>query len=286
MIFILWGQQFWARKKLGELLSKALEKEAAVFKLNPDHYLPLASYFSGELFGKKVIVVGEDLLQNPEYEKEIKELLPTLVSAPNIIFLLEEKLAEGWRESFRAAGAKLQEFKTPPDEKFLAWAEGEAERAGVSILRSELGRLAAELEYDPWAVLVKLERLSLEGGTSVKMPKAFVGEPNYFQFADLASGKKKYPALRLLRAYLRAGLGAEEAFWKLWWKVKTLRMVDSGAKGLGLHPFVLKKASEDLKNFSSQDLKTLSYELLDIFSEARRGETTFEEGLERLLLKL
>ena len=90
----------------------------------------------------------------------------------------------------------------------------------------------------------------------------------------------------LLRSYLRRGFGAAEAFWKLWWKVKTLRLADSGASDLGLHPFVLKKAKDDLGKYTSEELKNLSLELLDLFSEVRRGGTSFEEGLEKILLKL
>ena len=112
------------------------------------------------------------------------------------------------------------------------------------------------------------------------------GEPNYFNFADAAGARNKYQALRLLLSYIKEGFGGEEAFWKLWWKVKTLRMVGSGADGLGLHPFVLKKTSEDLKRFSQVELKNLSLELMDIFSEVRRNETSFEEGLEKILLKI
>ena len=150
----------------------------------------------------------------------------------------------------------------------------------------ELRILISEVGDDPWALLNKLERLFLEGRAPALRPKVLGPEPNYFNFADAASGKKKYQALSLLRSYVKDGLGAEEAFWKLWWKIKTLRLVDSGEKNTGLHPFVEKKALGDLQNFSSEELKKLSYELLDLFSEVRRGEATFEEGLEKILLKV
>lgn len=284
MLYILYGHQFWARKKLREFLARARERSSALFKLSSEAYLPLAGYLSSDLFGKKVVLVGEHLLENPEYERELKELAGRLAASENIIFLLEEELAQDWEELFRKIGARLEKFKNPPQEKFFSWAREEAGKSEVSLSASELKVLAEEFDFDPWTIAAKLERMSLE---KIKISgKSFFSEPNYFQFADLASARRKYEALKLLRGFVKQGLGGEEAFWKLWWKVKTLRLVDSGQKDLGLHPYVLQKSRADLKNFSSEGLKRLSYELMDIFSQVRRGEESFEEGLERLLLKL
>ena len=290
MLYVLYGHQFWARKKLRELLEKARERESALFKLSSASFVPLAGYFSADLFGKKVVLVGEYLLENPEYERELTELAGRLAASDNIVFLLEEGLAQDWEERFRDAGAKLEKFKNLPEEKFFSWARDEALKFGLALSAAELKVLAEEFDFDPWTIAAKLERMSLE---KIKISgKNFFSEPNYFQFADLAFARRKYEALKLLRGFVKQGLGGEEAFWKLWWKIKTLRMIDSclrrqaGQGNLGLHPYVLQKSRADLKNFSSEELKKLSYELLDIFSEVRRGEESFEEGLEKILLKL
>src|SRR3989338_5495901 len=50
--------------------------------------------------------------------------------------------------------------------------------------------------------------------------------------------------------------------------------------------FVQKKTFQDLRNFSSWELKKISRELLDLFSSVRRGEDNFEEGLEKLIIRL
>ena len=111
-------------------------------------------------------------------------------------------------------------------------------------------------------------------------------EPNYFEFADAMSAKNKHSSLRLLRRYMKGGFGAEEAFWRAWWKIKTLRTLESGAKGLELHPFVQKKGLLELRNYSSGELAKISLEFLDLFSEVRRGNVSFEEGLERILINI
>ncbi|HEY4528028.1 MAG TPA: hypothetical protein VJL09_03230, partial [Candidatus Paceibacterota bacterium] len=133
MLYVLYGHQFWARKKLRELLEKARERESALFKLSSASFVPLAGYFSADLFGKKVVLVGEYLLENPEYERELTELAGRLAASDNIVFLLEEGLAQDWEERFRDAGAKLEKFKNLPEEKFFSWARDEALKFGLAL---------------------------------------------------------------------------------------------------------------------------------------------------------
>src|SRR3989344_4540951 len=186
MLYVLYGHQFWARKKLRELLEKARERESALFKLSSASFVPLAGYFSADLFGKKVVLVGEHLLENPEYERELTELAGRLAASDNIVFLLEEK--------------------------FFSWARDEALKFGLALSAAELKVLAEEFDFDPWTIAAKLERMSLE---KIKISgKNFFSEPNYFQFADLAFARRKYEALKLLRGFVKQGLGGEEAFWK------------------------------------------------------------------------
>ncbi|MEK7162371.1 MAG: hypothetical protein AAB730_00755 [Patescibacteria group bacterium] len=284
MLYVLYGESFWARSKLTELLTKAREKNYDILKLEEESETPLNSFLSRDLFGQKIFLVLEGLLENPERALELKNLVQDLVGSENIIVLVEAELFEPWQKLFKDAGAKMQEFKNPPEAKLIPWLEAAARKIGLNFSSPELRILISEVGDDPWALLNRLERFSLEEARPTGS-RVSGFEPNYFNFADAASGKKKYQALSLLRSYVRCGLGAEEAFWKLWWKIKTLRLVDSGEKSTGLHPFVEKKALADLQNFSSDELKKLSYELLDLFSEVRRGEATFEEGLEKILLK-
>ena len=285
MLYVFFGESFWARRKLEEVLSRAREKGSAVFLLRPPALSPLGSYFSGNIFGGNTLVVGDGLLDDPGYESEITTALEALAASENILILLEGELSEARQKRFKEAGAKIVEFKNPGPAKFLQWAEGKAEKIGVSVSRPDLAILSEEAEFNPRAVLNKMERMFLEEGARART-KGRVSEPNYFAFTDEVSAKRKHSALRLLRSYVKNGLGAEEAFWKLWWKIKTLRLADSGVKGTGLHPFVEKKALADLRHFSSGELEKLSFEVMDIFSEVRRGEESFEEGVEKTLLKL
>ena len=283
MLYVFYGETFWIRQKIKELSLKARKKGCEIFKLEEDSSTPLNSFLARDLFGQKIFLIGERLLEFPEREEEIKALAQDLAESENIVVLVEEKISEAWEKIFTKAGAKIQEFKKLSGAKLLAWLSLKTKEAGINLPAADLSILLSDAGSDPQALLSRLERISLER----VRPRAEknIEEPNYFNFTDLASAKRKYAAITLLRSYVKDGFGAEEAFWKLWWKVKTLRLVDTGKRGTGLHPFVEKKAAADLRNYSREELKKLSYDLLDLFSDARRGEESFEEGLEKILLK-
>src|SRR3989344_3750613 len=288
MLYLFHGEPFWIQEKLLELEKRATEKNYEVFKIRDDSQVPLNSFLSRDLFGKKTFLILDNVLEIPERGEEVKKLAEDFSRSENIIAVVEEDISESSAKAFEKAGANIKEFKKPSAAKFLAWLSVKAKAAGLNLSKQDTDILIFETGSDPFAILNKLERLNLEakplsGGLA---SSASTNEPNYFNFADAVFGKRKNQAISMLRAYIRDGLGAEEAFWKLRWKIKTLRLVDSGKKTTNLHPFVQKKAIQDLQNFSSRELKKISQDLLDIFSEVRRGEDNFEDGLERLIIKL
>lgn len=277
-------------QKLRELEDKAREKNCDILKFEDGDSPPLNSLLTRDLFGKKIFLILKNFLGDKEGAEEIKALSKDFAESENIIVICEDAISETWAKIFEKAGAKIQEFKKASGAKLSTWVLERGKEMGVNLAKRDIDILIDQSNSDPYMILNKIERLSLEK----KMPtvKAKAIEGNYFNFADAISAKRKQQALSLLRSYMNDGFGAEEAFWKLWWKVKTLRLVDSlsaqagGKKSTGLHPFVEKKALADLQNFSSRELKKLSFDLLDIFSNARRGEESFEQGLERTILKL
>ncbi len=284
MLYVFHGETFWIEEKLLELKKKAAEKNYEILKIRDDSQVPLNSFLSRDLFGKKIFLILDDILGIPERAEEIKRLAQDFSRAENIIAIVEKDISDSWVKILEEASANIKEFKKPSVAKFFAWAETRAKEAGVNLSKQDVDILISETGSDPFAILNKLERISLEGHLLARLPKAVGG--NYFNFADAVFGKRKTQAISMLRSYIKNGLGAEEAFWKLWWKIKTMRQADSGKKMTNLHPFVQKKAIQDLQNFSSGELKKISRELLDLFSSVRRGEDNFEDGLEKLIIRL
>lgn len=282
MLYVFYGEPFWARQKLLELAQKAEEKKCDVVRLDYSSEVPLNSYLSAGLFGGKTFLILENLLEVPERAKEIKALSRDFADSENIIAIFENEISEEWTSHFKESGGKIQEFKKVTGAKLASWALKKADEMGLKLDRREFEALLSG-STDPNSLVNKLERMILERN-NFEM-KRNGREPNFFAFADAVSERRKLASLTMLQSFIKEGFGAEEAFWKLWWKVKTLRLIDSGIKNHGLHPFVEKKAIQHLSNFKSAELKKISSELQDLFSGARRGEENFEEGLERILLR-
>ena len=64
--------------------------------------------------------------------------------------------------AFKKNGTKLEKFSNPPAARLAAWVREEAEKRGVSLSPTEVGALVETGSEDPWAILNKLERMSLE----------------------------------------------------------------------------------------------------------------------------
>lgn len=282
MLYVFSGHRFWARRKLERLLAQAREKGRVVVHFPSDGSRPMAELLSHNLFGGKRCVWGENMFEASVREAELLEALPRLTASPDIFIFLEEEISEGVRGALTEAGAKIEEIKNLSPAKLFSWAGEEAKKLGLALSGDGLKQAAEEAARDPWAVQAMLLQAA-SGGEAVKRSRPSAGEPNYFYFADAASAKNRGRAIKLLSGYVREGRGAEEAFWKLWWKIKTLRMVETGAKNTGVHQFVERKAREDLRKWNTEELEKYSQALCDLFSEARKGERNFEEGLLALL---
>ena len=109
-----------------------------------------------------------------------------------------------------------------------------------------------------------------------------------FAVADALGDKDRKRAWLLYHAARRAGAPAEEIFWKLVWKVKTLLLVATAPVGgpIPLKPYPLTQARRQIKNYKAEELARLFSRLACLYHDARRGLTDFDFAVERLLLEL
>ncbi|MEK7585497.1 MAG: hypothetical protein AAB455_03240 [Patescibacteria group bacterium] len=122
----------------------------------------------------------------------------------------------------------------------------------------------------------------------VKSGEASKAGPNPFALADAFGLRDRRRAWTLLAESLARGTAAEEVFWKLTWKVKTLLLfqVTPDPTTLGFKPFVLDQTRRQSRQFKLEELQALSRRLLALWHESRSGRSDFELGLERLILEV
>ena len=126
-------------------------------------------------------------------------------------------------------------------------------------------------------------------GGLIKEAKPVTSKPsfNVFALSDALGARDRKKLWVTFEKALMCGLPAEEIFWKFQWQIKNLLLVKAGPENVKtLNPFVASKAEFAAKNYETEELKTLSRELVGIFHASRRGERDLEVGLERLILSL
>ncbi len=123
---------------------------------------------------------------------------------------------------------------------------------------------------------------------------AMVDKPefNIFSLADALGRKDKKQMWVLLYKALRSGTTPEQIHGTLFAQVKNMAFIKRAEKDkektseLGLHPFVVKKATGFTKNFSQEELEKLSRKLVTIYHDARRGGDELPVALEKFVLSL
>ena len=113
-------------------------------------------------------------------------------------------------------------------------------------------------------------------------------ELNIFSLGDALGRRNKKELWLLFQKARSAGLSHEEIHGTLFWMVKSMLLAQSApsAKDAGLSPFVFKKAKSFAKNFSEEELKTLSSRLVSIYHDARGGGMELALALEIFILSL
>lgn len=83
-------------------------------------------------------------------------------------------------------------------------------------------------------------------------------------------------------------VAAEEIHGILFWQVKAmLQAAEAGnAKEAGLNPFVYQKSKGFLQKYSVSEVKAISYKLVSMYHNARRGIHDFDVALEKFILEV
>ena len=123
-------------------------------------------------------------------------------------------------------------------------------------------------------------------GKGAKKPVS--GDFNMFAMTDALGSRNQKRLWTLYQKALRHGAVEEELHGMLFWQIKSmiLALSSSGPAESGLNPFVYSKAKGYAKNFSADELKALSSQLVVMYHKAHRGEVDFAAELEKFFLEI
>ncbi|KKS27473.1 MAG: hypothetical protein UU88_C0006G0066, partial [Parcubacteria group bacterium GW2011_GWC1_42_11] len=92
----------------------------------------------------------------------------------------------------------------------------------------------------------------------------------------------------LYQEALTSGLSGEEICNTLFWTVKNIALMKNARMddNCGLNPFVATKARSFAKNYSQEEIASLSRSLVTIYHEDHRGGEPMNISLERFILDI
>jgi DNA polymerase III delta subunit len=139
--------------------------------------------------------------------------------------------------------------------------------------------------------LTKFEKYSekvqlFEEPTSAKAPAG--KDFNIFSLTDALGRRDKKQLWVLYTKAKMKDIADEEIHGILFWHIKSMiqALSATSAKDAGLNPFVYQKSIGFSRNFTPDELKKISSDLVSIYHNARRGITPFESALETFILSL
>ncbi len=298
MIFFIYGaDNFRCRQKLNELKAGFVQKrDKSGFnivilngeKLDFDHFKQevLATPFLSE---KKMIIV-KNVLANKKFQKPAAEFLKQeAAKIDNVVGFVEQlsgpkDLPTGPLFQFLSKEKFCWRFNPFNQRELALWLKKYIAQKNIKIEPAAEASLIALVGNDLNAVTLELDKLiayAKEKTIASYDVRALVKakfDDNIFNFIDALSQKDKKAALRLLADQLQSGTHELLVLKMMSRQFKILLKIKGGAKSneLGLHPFVLKKALWQVKNFTLENLLAIYRDLVNIESQMKSGKKNLE----------
>lgn len=301
MIFFIYGENtFLSRQKLKELKDKFIREVDPTgenFSVLDGSVIDLGrineAMASQSLFVRKRMVVIENIFanKNKTFIEELTKYLQEQKEAnDNIIIFWDSSSGEKQKTSklfkFLSAQKFVQNFLPVSNTEATTWVRKEVERHGAQITLQVATHLSSLFASNLWQLSTEIEKLvnykkSLnEKGEAVielkdiELMSRGVVDENIFAMTDAISNKNKSLALELFEKEIEAGVAEHLLIHMIARQFKILMQVrqalDSGHSSrqiisdLKLHPFVVQKASAQVRNFSLDVLKDIYLKLVEM----------------------
>lgn len=316
MIIFLFGEDdFRSLRKLSEIKEKFLEKNREGFGLDVLDFSEKSrsaeeiamACGSGGLFSKKKLVIVKNFLASKTEGGNLAEFLKKFKkkeSAETTLIFWEGGSFDKRSKLYKLISIidRSQEFKSLEAVKIPGWIKlsvKEASSDSVSISDSAAQKLVVYVGNNLSLLQKEIEKLvAFKSKGEIKdedvelLVKAKIDKEIFETIDALARGDKKM-AMKLLNDHLASG---DDPFYLLSMffyqfrnlvKVKPLAEKNMNqfdiAKKLRLHPFVVRKSVDQVRNFSWQKLKKLYGSLCEIDFESKIGKVDIELALDKFV---
>ena len=310
MIILLYGEDsFRLRQKLIEVIEEYRAKHKTGLNLarfrenNLDFDKIKEKMESISMFNEKKLIVLENILKNKIFSEDFLKYFKKnkLKENDNVVLVIynEGKLS---RPSLIKEMNMSEEFKLLSNNELINWLKEEMKRNKIEINQEALIKLIAYVGNNLWQLNTEVEKLaSYKAGERINeqdidlLIKAKI-DTDIFKTLEALAKKDKKTAFRLLHEHLKQGENEIYLFSMFVYQIRILlKLKDLVEKGTPyynlaakskLHPFVVKKSSEQLKSFSLNQLKNIYQYLLKIELGLKKGRLDGPAALDLLVAEI
>ena len=252
------------------------------------------------MFDEKKLIILENVFKNKDFQDNFFKYAKKNKLKDNkdiiVIFYWEGKLAI---TALKRQVSMLEEFKPLEGINLNDWIKKEVNKNQAEIDPEAVNKLIAYVGNDLWQMSNEINKLvSYKAGKLINsqdveiMIKAKI-DLNIFKTLDALAQKDKKTAWRLLHEHLEQGENEIYLLSRFIYQIRVLlKLKDLMEKGTQyynlakiskLHPFVVKKSSEQLRNFTLDQLKKIYQQLLEIDLKIKSGRIDGATALDLLI---
>lgn len=320
IIFLYGADTFRSREKLLSLKNKYLEKNSSGtdpgvldYGENANIYQLKDSLAAQGLFSsKRLIIVKNAISENtPDTQKEILALLkanPQLENDDDTVLIFFENGSpkkNGALFKYLVAHAKKQEFAPLDGLKLSQWALAYVKQLNpeISFSRKALDMLLSFVGNDLYLLSNEISKLvnfknvgEITPDDVALLVKSKIDSTMFETIEALAGGNKKR-ALELMHQQIEKGEDPYYILSMYTYQIRTLlKIADFYWQGLqsapqiaqasGLHPYVVQKSLQQVRNLSEEKLKQIFSQLADIDLAAKTSKTDLVLALDSFIVSL
>lgn len=323
LIFLYGPDSFRSRQKLKRIIEKYKAKHKSglnflKFDLKETGLDDLKRVIKNRpMFAEKKLIVIENLFcLTPDNQQEIIEYFKGegLEKDQEVVLVVyEESVPDKRSQAFKFLTAKnvlFQEFGNLEGIRLENWIKKEVESRGGNINRQAIQELTVCLSGDLWRMSNEIDKLvafkdaeamGREMGREIKkedvtlLIKAKISA-NIFQTIDALAQRNKKNALKLLYQHFEEGENAIYILTMFAYQFRNLliikELIEKGvpypelAQRTKIHPFVIKKSFQQIKNFSLEGLKKIYLRIEDLDLAIKTGRIEPKAALEMLVMEI
>lgn len=299
MIYLLYGPDTYrSRQKLNEIIAGYRERAGSDLNLHrfdaaEDDFAALKiALETGSLFSPKKLVVVEQAFSTPHWEALHASVLAHRGSTDTIVVLRDGALGEEAKKRLAEISPltdKAQEFALLVGAGVERWIRQEAASRGLILSPVEFLVLAAK-GGDLWAIANELDKLAVSDRGEKSGGAALAARtPKVFDLGDTFFSAPRQ-GLRHLLSLLSHGHEDMHLFSYLTNHARTLLAVKISQEThqplkLGIHPFVVKKASQIVRTLSRDQLHSFFCRFFEEDWRIKVGLSRPQDSLIRMLWK-